>query len=114
MKFVIVIISWLFFTPQSSPLGVWLYKEDGSKIEIWESEGKLFATVIATGNPSTKAGTQILKDFEILDGQWKGKYHIIKKKRWVDATLEPKGNLLHIELEFDFTHKKFHWYKQKI
>lgn len=109
----IILFIALNFIPVS-PEGVWVYKQDLSRIEINTIKGKLSAYLISTNNPFKKPGTEILKDFIYRDGKWNGKLYLTSKDRWVEANLEQKHNLLIIELDLGFEIKKIHWYKEKI
>lgn len=96
-----------------SPGGVWIYKEDFSRIEIIELNGKLSGKLISTRNPDCVPGTEILRDFIYLDGKWQGNLYVASKNRWVEASLIQKDDLLFIELDLGYDTKKIHWYKDK-
>lgn len=113
VKTAIIILILTFINLPDSPGGVWIYKEDFSRIEIIENKGKLTGRLISTRNPYCEPGTEILKDFIYLDGKWQGKLYVASKKRWVDAYLIQKEGLLFIELDLGYDTKKFHWYKEK-
>lgn len=101
------------FTFQESPVGVWLYLQDSSKIEITEKDGVLSGTLISSENPGYKPGTEILRNFKFKNGKWRGELYLINEQHLVDASLELKGDLLLLEYDYGFITKMFHLFKEK-
>lgn len=112
MKILIFTLALTFFTIQESPVGVWLYKQDSSKIEIYIKDGMLSGTLISSKNLSNEPGSEIFRDFEFKNGAWNGKFYLNKAKHWVDASFQQKGNLLLVEYKYGFIEKRFHLFKK--
>lgn len=113
MNFITIILFLILNNTPDSLTGIWLYKEDTSRIEIYKKDGKICGKLVSSKNPDCEAGTEILKDFRLVKGKWLGKYYLIKKDQWIDAMLDQKKDILHFELNYGFIVKKFHWYKEK-
>lgn len=112
MKLLLITILLSFFSFSKSPEGIWLHKEDTSRIEIYELNGKLSGKLISSRNPFLETGIEVLKDLEFKNGKWQGKLYMPKKKRWVQAVLEEKNNLLIIEMDLGYEIQKFHMYRE--
>lgn len=112
MKLLLITILLAAFGFSGSPEGIWLHKEDTSRIEIYEVNGKLSGKLISTRNPFLETNVEVLKDLEFKDGKWQGELYIPKKKRWVHAILEEKNNLLIVELDLGYDKQKFHLYRE--
>src|SRR5690606_1451996 len=112
MKLLILTIVFSFFGLSKSPEGIWLHKEDTSRIEIFEVNGKLSGKLISSRNPFLETGIEVLKDLEFKNGKWQGKLYMPKKKRWVQAVLEEKNNLLIIEMDLGYEIQKFDMYRE--
>ena len=111
MKLLFITVLLSFFNISNSPEGIWIHKEEASRIEIYEDKGKLSGKLISSRHPFLETGIDILKDMEYKDGKWQGKIYIPKKKRWVNASFEQKNNLLFIELNLGYEIQKVHWYR---
>lgn len=111
MKTLIFIFFLSFLGNPNSPEGIWVHKEDASRIEIYADHGKFSGKLISSRHPFLETGIEIIKDMEFKEGKWKGKIYIPKKKRWVDASLKQKNNLLFIELDLGYDVQKVHWYR---
>ncbi len=96
-----------------SPEGVWIYKENNSRIEILNRNGELTGTIISTRHPEYESGKEILKNFHLTGGKWEGEIFDFQKKRWVAAILEIKSDLLFVEINYGYDVKKIHLYKEK-
>ncbi|UJH92146.1 DUF2147 domain-containing protein [Antarcticibacterium sp. 1MA-6-2] len=112
MNFITIILFLFLNNTPDALIGIWLYKEDTSRIEIYKKDGKICGKLISSKNPEFNAGTEILKDFILIEGKWQGKYFLIKKDQWINAMIYQKKNILHFELNYGFINKKFHWYKE--
>lgn len=113
MKTLIFILALTLFTFQESPVGVWLYLQDSSKIEISNKDGILSGTLISSKNPGYKPGTQILRNFKYQNGKWWGQLYLINEQHSVDASFELKGDLLLLEYNYGFITKKFHLFRER-
>lgn len=111
MKLLLITFLLSFFNFSNSPEGIWVHKEDASRIEIYEDQGKLSGKLVSSRHPFIETGIDILKDLEYKDGKWQGKIYISKKKRWVDAFFVQRDNLLFIELDLGYEIQKVHWYR---
>ncbi|MGM0391274.1 MAG: hypothetical protein ACQEQB_05980 [Bacteroidota bacterium] len=112
MKILIFTLTLTLFIVQESPVGVWLYIQDSSKIEIYIKDSVLSGTLISSKNISNEPGLEIFKNFKYKNGKWRGKLYLNKAQHWVDASLQPKGNLLLIEYKYGFIEKRFHLFKE--
>lgn len=112
MKLLLITLWLSIFSFSKTPEGIWLHKEDTSRIEIFEVNGKLTGKLISSRNPFIETNIEVLKDLEFKEGKWQGELYIPKKKRWVHAILEEKNNLLIIELDLGYEKQKFHLYRQ--
>lgn len=96
---------------QSAPTGVWNTGNDNSKVEITEVDGNYVGTLISSDNTKAKIGKQLLKDLKPDGDAWKGKLFAPKKGKWLDATLQEKGNQLLIKVGSGFMSKTLKWKK---
>lgn len=110
----ILLILSAFIEKPDIPEGIWVYKQDFSRIEIIDLNGKLSGKLISTRNPNNKIGTAILEDFVFVEGKWQGRYFLHSKNRWVEANMVLKGDLLFIELELGYGTKIIHLFKENI
>ncbi len=111
MKLIAITIFLVNIINATFPEGIWIYKQDSSRIEIKKPNERLSGVLISTKNPECKAGTLVLKDLINCEGYFQGQYYISSKERWVEAKLMQKKNLLIIELDLGYKIKKTHWYK---
>mgnify|MGYP006197470369 CR=1 FL=1 len=112
MKILLISLLITIFSSSKTPEGIWVHKEDTSRIEIYEVNGKLSGKLISSRNPFLETNIEVLKNLEYKDGKWQGELYIPKKKRWVQAILEEKNNLLIIELDLGYDMQKFHLYRE--
>lgn len=112
MKLLLLTILISFISSSKSPKGIWLHKEDTSRIEISEIDGKFSGKLISSRNPFLETGIEVIKDIEYKEGKWQGKLYIPKKKRWVHAIFKEKNNLLIVELDLGYEKQKFHLYRE--
>lgn len=113
MKTFAIVLFVTYLNIQYFPEGVWIQKQDSSRIEIIKRDGKLSGILISTKNPNSTVGTLLLKDFHFNEGYWQGKFYLLSKDRWVDAKLSQRKTLLIVELDFGYKTKKEVWYKDK-
>ena len=89
--------------------GIWLTNKENTKIETYQKEGAWYGKVIASDNPNAKIGNDILRDFKLVDGQWKGKLFAAKRNRLVDAIIEPTEDELSITISAGFSSRTLVW-----
>lgn len=112
MKTVSILLFFLaFINGPETPDGIWVYKQDSSRIEINTFNGKLSGKLISTKNPGKRIGTLILKEFTFQDGKWQGQLYMATKDRWVEANLEQKQDLILIHLDLGYEIRSMHLYK---
>lgn len=97
---------------QTAPTGVWNTGTDNTKIEITEVDESYVGTLIASDNAKAKIGKQLLKDLTPNGEKWKGKLYAPKKDKWLNATLQEKGDVLHITVGSGFMSKTLKWKKE--
>lgn len=98
--------------PITPPLGVWLHKEDASKIEIFTEDNILGGRIISSKNPNYSNEIFILKNFKFVDGKWKGEFYNVNYKRWVEANMTVSGDFLTVNYKYGFIKKNFYLYKE--
>lgn len=113
MKIFIIIILFTFIQATNSPIGTWEYKQDKSRMEIINRDGKLSGSLIFSRNPNRNSGNKIIKNMEFREGKWRGEFYLYKSDRWVNAIFEIKRNLLHIEYKYGFLTTNLHFYRVK-
>ena len=96
------------------PDGIWVYKQDSSRIEINYINGELSGKLISTRNPNYKPGTAILEDFIFVEGKWQGRFYVQSKNLWVEAYLVLKGDFLMIEFDLGYDIKNIHLFKENM
>jgi len=112
MKTLIFTLALAYLTAQEIPVGVWMYKQDSSKIELFNKDGTISGTLISSKNPSNEPGTEIFKNFKFKNGKWQGELYLIKVQQWVDASFQLKENLLLVEYNYGFLAKSFYLLKE--
>ncbi len=86
---VILFLSNLFINlnqDKSAILGKWKIDQDNTLIEITQ-DGDLFKGTVIKSDKEKALGKEILQDFKLENGIWKGKFYAAKRDRLVDATL---------------------------
>lgn len=102
----------LFQNPTTPPLGKWLHKEDSSKIEIFIKEQKLYGRLTSTKNQEHEPGMLVLRNFEFIDGHWKGEFYNVKNKRWVEADFLISEDLIVVHYKYGFIKNKYYLSKE--
>lgn len=105
------LLSIISLQAQKAPTGVWNTGSDNSQIEITEVDGSYVGTLISSDNAKAKIGKQLIKDLESDGKTWKGKLFAPKKGKWLDATIQEKGNQLLITVGSGFMSKTLEWNK---
>lgn len=115
MKKLSVLIATLFYTfalgAQSSIEGIWNTGKENTKIEIAAVNGIYAGKIVSSDNAKAKIGAQLIKEVQLVDGQWKGKLFAAKKKKWMDAVLEEKDNELLITVKAGLMSRTIKWAK---
>jgi len=78
--------------------GTWLTNKGNTKIETYQKEGAWYGKVIEPGSGKAKVGTNVLRDFKKVDGQWKGKLFVARRNREVDTVVESTEDKLSITI----------------
>lgn len=112
MNLLLLIHLLLFQNITTPPLGKWLHKEDSSKIEIFIKEQKLYGHLISTKNPEYKTNRLVLRNFEFIDGNWKGEFYNVKNNRWVEAKLIISGKVVIVNYKYGFIENKYYLNKE--
>lgn len=107
MKLIFIIHFLLFQNPPTPPLGEWLHKEDSSLIELFQQEDKLYGRLTSTKNPKYDQEKIVLRNFEFLNGKWKGEFYSVDNKRWMEAELIVAKEILVVNYKYGFIAKKF-------
>ncbi len=112
----IIVLSFLFglqVGAQAPIKGIWQTGEDNTIIEIYLKNGAWYGKIISSDNPKAKAGTDILVNFNLVNGTWKGKLFAIRRKSMLDAIIKPKANELTIDVSAGFYSTTLHWVRMK-
>ena len=102
MKIIISLIVALGFVvslfAQDFQKGTWLTNKGNTKIETYQKDGAWYGKVIEPGSGKAKVGTNVLRGFKKVDGQWKGKLFVARRNREVDTVVEPTEDKLSITI----------------
>lgn len=107
----ILILTWI--QNNNTPIGVWEYKEDSSRMEIINKNGKLSGTLISSDNPNRQDKKEIVRNVQFLEGKWRGEFYQYKSNRWATADFEVNENILFIKYQYGFLTKIFRFYREK-
>ncbi|MEM6700159.1 MAG: hypothetical protein AAF599_17275 [Bacteroidota bacterium] len=111
---IIIVCCMLFSTlsMHAQLVGTWNTGKDNTQIEITEVNGVYEGKIASSDNAKAPIGKQLLKDIQLVDGEWKGKLFAAKKGEWMDAVLEEKDNQLLITVKAGFMSKTIKWAKE--
>ncbi|UJH91956.1 hypothetical protein LZ575_04790 [Antarcticibacterium sp. 1MA-6-2] len=112
-ELIFILFSLIWLQDISSPVGIWEFKEDNTRVEIKTYQGKLTGELISSDNPHRKGEKEILRNMEFLEGKWVGEFYNHKSKRWVQAEFLVKEDILFITCKYGFDTKNFHFYREK-
>ncbi len=107
-----ILFSTLTLSAQQTPSGIWNTGKDNTKIEIKEENGVYAGKIVSSDNAKAEIGKLLLKEIELVDGEWKGKLFAAKKGKWMDAVLKEKGNQLLITVKAGLMKKTIEWVKE--
>ncbi|MFK7770512.1 MAG: hypothetical protein AB8F94_00180 [Saprospiraceae bacterium] len=99
-----LLLATIIMNAQQSLLGIWNTGEYNAKIEISKENGVCNGKILSSDNANAKIGNQIIKDVKLERGLRKGK--------WYDVVLKPKGKELEIKIAVGFIKKTLNWTKE--
>ncbi len=109
MKKTVVLFMLLFgaisMNAQKSIEGLWDIGQDNTKIEIISTAGKIHSS----DNEKATVGKLIVKELKKMDNTYKGKLHLIRRNRWVDAVFVRNGNFLKVTISAGWQSKTLMW-----
>ncbi|NRB48406.1 MAG: hypothetical protein HRU41_12090 [Saprospiraceae bacterium] len=106
-----VLFSAIALNAQSSIDGIWNTGKENTKLEIAAVDGIYQGKIVSSDNAKAKIGAQLIKDVQLVDGQWRGKLFAAKKKKWMDAVLAEKDNQLLITVKAGLISRTIKWAK---
>ena len=86
----IVIVCCMLFSTLSMHaqlVGTWNTGNDNTKIEITEVNGAYEGEIVSSNNAKAPIGSKLLKEVQLVNGEWKGKLFAAKKGEWMDTLL---------------------------
>ena len=117
MKMTITLLSILLgfagLKAQESLQGLWQTGQNGTTIEIKESDSGIEGVVAYSDQEKVRPGTVLIKGLKKEDKGYRGKLYAIKKDRWVDALFIPKEDELEILVSAGLRRKTIHWKRSK-
>ena len=105
-------LSTLMVNAQSSIAGVWNTGNDNTKVEIAEVDGVYEGKIFSSDNADAPIGKRLLKDIQLVDGEWKGKLFAAKRGEWMDAVLQEVDNQLAITVKAGWMSKTVEWSRE--
>ncbi|MEL6655311.1 MAG: hypothetical protein AAFP77_13780 [Bacteroidota bacterium] len=105
-------LSTLILSAQQSIAGVWNTGNDNTKIEIAEVDGIYEGKILSSDNDKAPIGKRLLKDVQLVDGEWKGKLYAAKREEWMDAVLEAIGDQLAITVKAGWVSRTVEWSRE--
>jgi uncharacterized protein (DUF2147 family) len=91
--------------------GTWQTGEDNSLVEVTEQGGVSTGKLVSSDNPKAKIGTEILRNFKLVDGVWTGTLYAAKRGKLYPATITPSADTLSINVSAGMMTKKVSWTK---
>jgi uncharacterized protein (DUF2147 family) len=98
---------------QTDLTGTWDTGKENTLVKIYEKEGVYLGEIISSDNPKAEIGTQLIKDLNNEDGEWRGQLYAIKREKWVDAEMELEEGILKIKVSAGFRSRTVEWTKVK-
>jgi hypothetical protein len=92
---------------------IWLTNTDGDKIETYHKEGKWFGKLVASKSKDAPLGTTVLRNFVLVNGQWRGQVYSIKRDQEADGTIEASPDTLVIDIPIAFFSITLKWHNEK-
>ena len=96
---------------QQSIEGIWDTGTENTKIKISQNNGEWVGKIISSDNEKVTIGKVILKDLNKQNEIWKGKLFVVKRQKWTDVEIIPKGAKLNLIVSAGFSSKKVQWSK---
>ncbi|MEO0723256.1 MAG: hypothetical protein AAFZ63_01860 [Bacteroidota bacterium] len=106
------LLSILSMNAQQSIAGVWNTGNDNTKIEITEVDGVYEGRIFSSDNDKAPIGKRLLKDVQLVDGEWQGKLYAAKREEWMDAVLEATGDELAITVKAGWVSRTVEWSRE--
>lgn len=91
--------------------GSWQTGEDNSVVTVTGQDGVFTGKLVSSDNPKAKLGTEILRNFSLVDGVWTGKLWAAKRGKLYNATITPSADTLKINVSAGMMNKKVAWTK---
>lgn len=93
-----------------SPLdGTWETGEDNTVVEVSEQGGVVTGKLVSSDNAKAKVGTEILRNFSLVNGVWTGSLYAPKRGKEYKATIAPSADTLNINVSAGIGSKKVTW-----
>ena len=107
-----ILLSSLTMDAQQSLAGIWNTGNDNTKIEITAVNDVYEGKIVSSDNAKAKIGKLLLKEVQLVDGEWKGKLFAAKRGKWMDAVLKEKNNQLQVTVKAGWRSKTLEWRKE--
>jgi len=112
MKFLITIFLIITsLTSQAQITGTWNMGKDNTILQITQTNGVFVGEIKSSDHDKIKAGTPLLKDIKLDDGEYIGLIYSLKKKKWLSVTLTPNGEILKARVKAGPIKKTLEWKK---
>lgn len=98
---------------QSALDGSWQTGEDNTIVKIETVDGTATGKLVSSDNTKARAGTEIVRDFQQVEGIWTGKIFAAKRNKLMDATITPAADSLNIKVSAGMMSKKLVWTRTK-
>jgi hypothetical protein len=107
--FLALFLTSISINAQQSVEGLWNSGQDNTQIEIISTTGKIYSS----DNDKATVGKLIIKDLKKTENTYKGKLHLIRRNRWVDAVFVRNGNYLNVTISAGWQSKTLKWQLEK-
>ncbi len=92
---------------------IWLTSTEGDQIETYQKDGKWFGKLVASNSKDAPLGTTVLRNFVLIDGQWRGQVYSIKRDQEAGGTIVPSPDTLVIDIPLVFFSITLKWHNEK-
>jgi hypothetical protein len=107
--FLALFLTSISINAQQSVEGLWNSGQDNTQIEIISTTGKIYSS----DNDKATVGKLIIKELKKTENTYKGKLHLIRRNRWVDAVFVRNGNYLNVTISAGWQSKTLKWQLEK-
>jgi hypothetical protein len=107
--FLALFLTSISINAQQSVEGLWNSGQDNTQIEIISTTGKIYSS----DNDKATVGKLIIKELKKTENTYKGKLHLIRRNRWVDAVFVRNGNFLNVTISAGWQSKTLKWQLEK-